>query len=125
MKQVRNKRELRCAYEVLQILSDLTGNPKKYSSQIVETKKAIRAYTQRPVDEARIVRNDGDHLVTVFPMPEWLQSKEEADEYFLDRCFLTCRPSMYDCTGQVFTTWYKIFKRQGRFWAYHATAMDV
>lgn len=34
-------------------------------------------------------------------------------------------PSAYDCTGQAFTSWYKVFVRGGRFWAYHRVSVDV
>ena len=34
-------------------------------------------------------------------------------------------PSAYDCTGQAFTSWYKVFARGGRFWAYHRVSVDV
>ncbi|MBQ3552483.1 MAG: hypothetical protein IJA35_04945 [Clostridia bacterium] len=50
---------------------------------------------------------------------------EAADAFFMSHHYREAAPSMYDCTGQIFTTWYKIFKRHGQFWVYHATAMDV
>ena len=56
---------------------------------------------------------------------EDLQTEDEADAYFMGNLYRESYPSAYDCTGQIFTTWYKIFRRGGRFWAYHATAMDV
>lgn len=67
-----------------------------------------------------------DGYVLKFPLPENITSAEDADEYFREYEYLYYRPSAYDCTGQHFTSWYKIFRKpDGRFWAYHSVSVDV
>lgn len=119
--KINNKRELRNAYELLNIASAHT-QMKDYTDLL---KKAIREYRDRTASEEQVVRDSGDSLLTVFPLPRNLETAEEAAEYFEANHYREFYPSAYDCTGQIFTTWYKIFKRGGQFWAYHATAMDV
>ena len=120
---VNNDRELRVAYEILDILADRDGDRAKQRRDSV--KRAIRAYQNRPTNQTRVVRSDYSSLVEVFPLPENLETNEDAEAYFLENHYREAILSMYDCTGQIFTSWYKIFKRRGQFWAYHATAMDV
>mgnify|MGYP000367666834 CR=1 FL=1 len=31
----------------------------------------------------------------------------------------------YDCTGQEFTSWYRLFQRRGHWYAYHMVSRDV
>ncbi len=33
--------------------------------------------------------------------------------------------SQYDCTGCLFTEWFKVFRRRGRWYAYHCIGMDI
>lgn len=129
MLTIRNDHDLRVAYEILAILTEKVSavghDPAALADHIKRTKRTIREYLARPSSRAQIVHNDGDSMVVVLPLPAALESEDDADAYFLDNYFRDAAPSAYDCTGQIFTTWYKIFKRRGHFWAYHATAMDV
>lgn len=43
----------------------------------------------------------------------------------IDRYRYIYTPSQYDCTGQPFTLSHKLFKRGGRWMAYHHYAIDV
>lgn len=89
-------------------------------------KKAIRGYTHRPSHEDVIVKDYGiDGFLIRFPLPDYIDSKAMAKAYFEDRCEYHYRPSPYDCTGQLFTRWYKLFLRNGRWWAYHSVGCDV
>ena len=120
---IENDRELRCVYEILGMLAERTTS--NVQERVARIKKAIRKYRDRPVSHEQIVRSDCDSLLVVFPLDKDLKTAEEADDYFLDHYYREFIPSMYDCTGQVFTTWYKIFRRRGQFWVYNATAIDV
>lgn len=127
---IQNDHDLRVAYEIMSILDakplpNTVAADAKMADHIKRIKRSIREYRDRPRSNAQIVRNDGDSLVVVMPLPAALESKDDATTYFLDNYYLEARPSAYDCTGQIFTTWWKIFQRRGQFWAYHATAMDV
>ena len=52
-------------------------------------------------------------------------SQETADEWFQYNEYMECIPSAFDCTGQRFTSWYKLVERNGRWWAYHCISVDV
>lgn len=126
MKYICNDRELRCAYEALKIIEDFCPEyTEKVLAKIRETKKAIREYNARPIDESRVIKADFDSMVALIRMPDYINSDEAAVDYFDEAIRREAQPSMYDCTGQIFTVWWKIFKRHGRYWVYHATAMDV
>lgn len=122
---IYNDRDLRIAYEILGDLNADTRGLSRVKDHADRIKRAIRDYLARPADIARVIRSDFDSLLVVIPLPPGLKTKEQADAYFMRRYYRECIPSAYDCTGQIFTTWYKIFERGGQFWAYHATAMDV
>ena len=116
---INNDRDLRVAYELLGILRDTHPD---YAQKI---KRKIREYHAFPAYAGRIIRCDYDSLLVVFPLPVSVETKEEAEAYFKRHHYRECYPSAYDCTGQNFTAWYKIFERCGQFWAYHATAVDI
>lgn len=125
---IRNNRDLRVAYEILDILANkdmVAKNSEKVRNHEIRIKRAIREYLACAPDPAQVVRSDYDSLLVVFPLPEHLENELDAQNYFLDNYFREAYPSAYDCTGQIFTSWYKIFRRRGQFWAYHATSMDV
>lgn len=129
MLQIRNERELRVGYEILDLLSDrerLGDLSEKLVQHIVETKRAIRAYTHRKDEDRRIVKDNGiDGYVCLERLPEHLEDQVDAIDYFRSFREISYRPSAYDCTGQAFTMWYKVFQRNGRFFAYHCICFDV
>ena len=51
-------------------------------------------------------------------------SLDEAIRIFEDNYEMRCANSPYDCTGQMFTVWYKLVKRQGMWYAYHYIGCD-
>ena len=99
--------------------------------RLADMKRELRAYNKRRdaklSERGTIVREFGiDGFIVKFPLPARLTSFEAADEYFMETEYMECRPSMYDCTGQLFTSWYKIFRKpDGRFWCYHHISRDV
>lgn len=129
MHKITNNRELRIAYEMLQFWNEMAPqakDPELLAEHIKEMKLEIRKYHRRPVSETIVVKDDGmDGAILLEPLPETIKSKEAAREYFEENRWMNCRPSMYDCTGQMFSTWYRIIRRAGRFWAYHSIAFDV
>ena len=90
----------------------------------VSIKRAIREYTNRPVSQNRIISSDTDGFVELRKLPRF-DSLEEADAYFKENIYMEITPSLYDCTGQLFTNWYKLFHRGGCWWAYHSVGRDV
>jgi len=131
--QVRNRNDLKVAYEVLSIYKELLSEhgkmePEKMKSvkeKIAEQKCEIRKFHKKSSDR-RIVKDDGiDGYVLLIELPETLENLRDAEEYFEERETICAVPSMFDCTGQAFTSWFKVFKRRDRFMAYHSICFDV
>ncbi len=94
---------------------------------IVKWKKIIRAKLKKDEIERecrRVVRNFGDSYVMLIRLGEF-DSLSDADDYFVWNEYRHYIPSPYDCTGQAFTNWYKVFERNGEYWAYHSVSFDV
>ena len=60
-------------------------------------------------------------------LPDELNSytEDEAQELFMWNRYRTAAPSQYDCTGQLFTNWFKLTRRRGHWFAYHSIGRDV
>ena len=138
MEPIRNNRELYARIEVTRDYEEMLREkiaelpPEKVAyikENIIERKRSCREYMRKHrtayEDEPRPVKIDGETYVSRIPLPRNLTSIESAEGWFLDHEYMECRPSMYDCTGQLFTVWYKIIERNGRFHAYHCVSMDV
>lgn len=141
MFRVRNDKDFREGYGLLHLFTRFDGqfdNPEKARESMDSLKRELRAYAHRDtaVDvgmgfmcERRIVKDEGiDGYIELVSIPEvidTLDGEDGADEFFKTFLEIHARPSMYDCTGQAFTSWYKLFKRRGQFWAYHSVGFDV
>ena len=142
MYTICNEREFRIGYEILhdilERLAEKGGDTERRRERVIELKRNLRQYAHRgtAVDvgmgfmcERRIVKDDGiDGYIELVSIPEvidTLDGEDGADEFFKTFLEIHARPSMYDCTGQAFTSWYKLFKRRGQFWAYHSVCFDV
>ncbi len=118
---IKNKNDLRNAYKYLEILKEL----RKPIDRMEDVKRAIREYTHKENTD-RIVKDYGiDGYVVLMELPDFLENQQDAEEYFEEGHVIHATPSIYDCTGQAFTSWYKIFKRRDRFYAYHSVCFDV
>ena len=94
---------------------------------VIQLKSDIREYIHRDSDY-RIVRDELDSFVEFVRLPEELAScsKEEALEWFY--MYRAYRDDFYDgmgCSGQFFTTSVKLFRRRGRWYAYHFVSVDM
>ena len=132
MLPINNSRDLRAAYEYCGLFETHLRNciPEHLAPNVNEhlrlLKEQIRAYTHRPARKEILVRDYGcDGYVVRFPLPAWIETEEQANDYFESRYYMECRPSMYDCTGQLFTSWYTCKFWQGRWWAWHSVARDI
>lgn len=120
--RIKSTTDLRMAYSFLS-LSIETALPIDF---VVEVKRAIREYNHRETDhDRRIVSGDYDSCVLLISLPENIGTEAEAKSYFENVEY--CEPvfSAYDCTGRWFTSWYRLFKRRGRWCAYHCMCLDV
>lgn len=128
---VRNANDLRIAYMILNSFKTLVpaqGREKAVQEHTKRLKEEVRGYLRKKAQEPQrsIVKDYGiDGCVVLYQLPEFLKNMEDATEYFEENEMMVCRPSMYDCTGQTFTSWYKIFERRGRMWVYHSISFDV
>lgn len=136
---IRNSEDLRIKYEDLLLLNRIKNENESaildmdsYNDFVNEIKKEIRDYyKEREKDRKEwLIKDDGiDGGIVLFELPSEINSIkidsfELAEEYFKAYEYRKCRPSMYDCTGQVFTSWYKIIKRNNKFYAYHSIGFD-
>lgn len=126
--EIRNTEDLRFAYTILRMRETAPYrllSADRNAAWIRELKENIRSYLHRPIRGGAVVKDYGDGSAIILQeLPETIQTPEEADEYFRENLYMECRPSMYDCTGQLFTHWYKIFRRRGRFMVYHSVGCD-
>lgn len=121
---VHSKEDLRLAYW---LLLEYKKAGKGDSPKAGELKKTIRSYQHLP-HSTEIIRDDGmDGYISLMQLPETLDdaSKEDAVEWFENMCYIEPTYSAYDCTGRPFTSWYKVFRRRGHWFAYHSVAFDV
>lgn len=138
MFKVYDNKSFREGYKLLAILQNpdfaKDADKKLLDEYIVEIKRALRKWTRREtaVDvglgfkvERRVFGGAYDGYTELVTIPEVFDTKESADEFFKDFIWLDSPHSMYDCTGKAFTCWYHLFKRNGRFYAYHRVALDV
>lgn len=140
MNRISNERDYRIGYELLRTLTEDGG--KSLENYVAELKRNLRQYASRkPVYhvgmgftcERRIIKDYGiDGYIEIVSIPEVFDKIENsetdgpgAESFFRDFIEIQAVPSAYDCTGQSFTEWHKIIKRNGQYWAYHKVAIDV
>ena len=104
--QIRSENDLKLAYETINSFKEMMPMAQKTDvalEYIKELKRDIRAFFRKEKEkpQRRLVKDDG------------------IDGY------IVLIHSMYDCTGQAFTSWYKIVERSGSMWAYHSVCFDV
>lgn len=137
---IQNSEDLRIKYELLLLLNRFKNENESdildmdsYNDYVYKIKKEIRDYyKEREKDRKEwLIKDDGiDGGIVLFELPSEINSVkidsfELAEEYFKAYEYRRCRPSIYDCTGQSFTIWYKIIKRNNKFYAYHSIGFDV
>lgn len=122
---IMSKKELKYAYHCVKFMKE---NGQKDNSFCLELKKQIRDFNNKPSPTSWIVKDYGiDGYIILQLLPEFLNqySIEDVKEYFEEQEVIQCPNSLYDCTGKSFTSWYKIFYRHNRWYAYHSISIDV
>lgn len=128
---INNRSELKAVYETLLFLNECAQrqvkNRRALNKRIKETKLRIRDYHNRLKENTfHIIHDDGiDGYISLEQAPNFLKTKEEVEEWFEETNVLVARPSLYDCTGQPFTSWYKVVERREKFFVYHCVGFDV
>ena len=97
-----NQSDLRQAYKILNTLSrEFIPKDGKLESYMADLKRSIRACTNSPAPDSRIVKEYGiDGYIELYTFPE-------------------------NCTGEKFTQWRYVFRRNDRWLAYHSVGFDV
>lgn len=134
---IQDSKDLRFKYEILLLLNRIKNESSSidldsYNDSVYKIKKEIRDYYKEKEEERKewLIKDNGiDGGIVLFELPSEINSIKIdsfnlADEYFKAYEYRRCRPSMYDCTGQSFTNWYKIIKRNNKFYAYHSIGFD-
>lgn len=119
--------ELRDAYEWLKFWESTPVRPdlsEKINEKRAALKREIRAYTNRKTDR-RIIRSDYDGAVVLINIPEGIDTREEAEEWFDAEERITYRDRGYDCTGQAFTSGHHIGKLGDKLVCWHRISNDV
>lgn len=127
--RVQNVLDLKVAYEELRFLQEflpVSAKPSTVKEHIMELKRSIREYGHSEAPSRKIVQDYGfDGYVLKIQLPEYVETKEEAEEYMEEIEKLEMRPTQWDCSGQAFTNWYKVFNTNGSWRAYHSIGFDV
>ena len=97
----------------------------KNDQRIIEVKQALRKFYNEKLSDTVVFCDNYDGCIELYPLPESIETEAQADEYFREFEYVHFRPVWYDCSGQLFTTRFKIFKRNGRFWVYHILTRDL
>ena len=121
---INNKTSLKNAYLALRLFETMDKNniTSKTEEYIKNLKASIREYNKQSTGtDKTIVKDYGfDGFIELFELPD----VEDPVAYFEENEYIHCEPSQYDCTGQSFTGWYKIFKRRGKNMVYHRVCTD-
>lgn len=124
MYTIKNSNALAVAYTILHSVDK--GYVENHA--ITEIKKEIRNYFKETGRKnTKIIKgdDDGSGYIELVSFPSTVKDAHGADEYFRHNHMIYAEPSPYDCTGQKFTAWYKIFRRRGVYMAYHRICYDV
>ena len=127
---IANSSDLKVAYEELFFWkSEPRLKDDKMINHIIRNLKiGIRDYFKRINRRTgRLVKwdPDGDGEIWLEELPETVKTEQAAEDWFLYHKYREVTPSPYDCTGQLFTAWYKIFQRNGKYIVYHCICRDV
>ena len=127
MFDINDESSLRAAYVLLHTLNaDSAEYGASLSSLVATVKREIREFHHRPASNSKIIQDRGiDGYIELVRFPDEIDNVEDAKDWFRANCYLECYPTPYDCSGQKFTHWHKMFRRRGHWYAYHSVSVDV
>ena len=132
MFEIKNDSKLQAAYIFLRDMETANVFSAEHKASrdilVVNIKREIRAYTHRPPEDSHIVEERGcDGYIELVQLPDELDKAHEeiAADWFRANRYLEFYPTPYDCSGQKFTNWFKLFRRRGHWFAYHSVSIDV
>lgn len=124
--KVRNRKDLRDAYAMLKFIeADVTPNG-KLEEFMKDLKREIRVYHHKKDENTSVIVKDYgiDGYILLMELPGDFETEKEAESWFLENEWINSYYSAYDCTGQAFSSWVKVCKRRGKWYAYHRISFD-
>lgn len=118
---ISNDKDLRLAYSLIRI----SNVPDSFIVSLKKEIRRINAIKQENNNIPTYLSESLDHYIEKIKLPEKIKDKESASNYFIKYYYLHYTPTYYDCTGQRFTNWYKIYKMNNRWVAYHSVSVDI
>lgn len=131
MFDINDKTRLEAAYIFLRAMSAAPVPAENKASRdvlVATVKREIREFNRRPASDICIVEERGcDGYIELVQLPAELDDVHKADaaDWFRANRYLEFFPTPYDCSGQKFTNWFKLFRRRGHWFAYHSVSIDV
>ena len=126
MFRIRDRKDLELAYSYLKLYEEIENeNPEADKKAVIEIKREIRRYLRLETGHKIVKDFSPDGYIELVELPEQLETQEDAEQYFNENLWIHYYPTYYDCTGQLFTGWVKVFRRRGRYMAYHAICKDI
>lgn len=113
---ITNAEELRWNYCLLRMAQELVPT----APATKELKRRIRAYVHTPVNEIRVVYDDGCKYIIIAPLPEGIRTEAEAAQHVRDHMWIP-QPSCWSwdaVPGDIYSIHFKLCRRHGRWWAY-------
>ena len=114
-------KEIRDAYSFIHFM-ETEGYGKRGAQYLIELKHKVREWGRRPVRHIFGVDDYGG-CIELYDAPNWCETEQDVIEWF-EECEWIHINSPYDCTGKVFTRWFKPVYRQGKWMVYHAVGID-
>lgn len=130
---IRNKNDCKTAYVMLRFLQ---AHPQYAENEHTkELKRTVRKYVNRNDNELdlgywkvyyRFVAssNDGEDYWELIGCPDWVESIEDAEEFFEEHIKIPIVYTYYSPTGWKFTSDHHCFKRNGKYYLYHRVSID-
>ena len=123
-----NRKDLMFAYWIIKNTDpEDYKNPAGVFNLLLKEKERVRKYNREKAasDPVWVINDKGDTCTALIYLPEYINSVEDAEYYFRNKYYMEYIPRAWDCTGQIFTSWYKIVRRSsGRYVVYHRICCD-
>ena len=116
---------LKEAYDDLLMFERFSGRSERVEEFVIQLKRDIREYVNR-VSDCHIVRDEFDSFIELVELPDYTSGYSEERALLWFKMYRSYR--LFDelgCGGQFFTTGVKLFRRRGRWYAYHFVSVDM
>ena len=123
---ITNNRDLAKAWDWLHFYTTTEGLPSSPSikARVLDLKHDIRRFN-RAIARQRVIAWEDDYgYVEKVEAPKECIDLEDVEDWFERYERIEYIDRGYDCTGQMFTSWYKVVKLHGEWWVYHRISCD-